>query len=135
MALFPTTKFLANIRLRYVVIITLLLALILFLIALFGIRQSKSNMLRVMEEEGTALLEGLILSSQNTVRANALVEELVGERLRDIAHLVEQMEKERGVTNAALESIVKEGNLSRIDFLDQNLNMEYITHLSETEIY
>ena len=78
MAFFPTTKFLANIRLRYVVIITLLLALILFLIALFGIRQSKSNMLRVMEEEGIALLEGLTLSSQNTVRANALVEELVG---------------------------------------------------------
>ena len=36
-------------------------------------------MLRVMEEEGMALLEGLILASQNAVRANALVEELVGE--------------------------------------------------------
>jgi len=135
MALFPTTRFLANIRLRYVVIITLLLALILFLIALFGIRQSKSNMLRVMEAEGTALLEGLILSSQNTVRANALVEELVGERLRDIAHLVDQMEREGQMTNAALESIVKEGNLSRIDFLDRDLNLKYSSHLSEREIY
>ena len=135
MALFPTTRFLANIRLRYVVIITLLLALILFLIALFGIRQSKSNMLRVMEEEGTALLEGLILSSQNTVRANALVEELVGERLRDIAHLVDRTEKEGRMTNAALEDMIKEGNLSRIDFLDRDLNLEYSSHLSEKEIY
>jgi PAS domain S-box-containing protein len=135
MALFPTTKFLANIRLRYVVIITLLLALILFLIALFGIRQSKSNMLRVMEEEGMALLEGLTLSSQNAVRANALVEELVGERLRDVAHLVAHLEKEGKVSNVALESIVKNSNLSRIDVLDQTMNMKYGSHLTDKGIY
>ena len=135
MAFFPTTKFLANIRLRYVVIITLLLALILFLIALFGIRQSKSNMLRVMEEEGMALLEGLVLSSQNTVRANALVEELVGERVRDVANLVSQMEKEGKVSNAALESIVRESNLSRIDILDRKMSLKYSSHLSDRDIY
>lgn len=135
MAFFPTTKFLANIRLRYVVIITLLLALILFLIALFGIKQSKSNMLRVMEEEGMALLEGLVLSSQNAVRANALVEELVGERVRDVANLVSQMEKEGKVSSAVLENIVRESNLSRIDILDQKMNLKYSSHLSDREIY
>ncbi|UCB52596.1 MAG: hypothetical protein JSV10_00425, partial [Candidatus Zixiibacteriota bacterium] len=135
MAFFPATKFLANIRLRYVVIITLLLGLILFLIALFGIRQSKSNMLRVMEEEGAALLEGLILSSQNTVRANALVEELVGERLHDIASLVNQMEKEGRVSNVALEGIVKESNHSRIDLVDKKMNLKYSSHLTDRGIY
>jgi two-component system sensor histidine kinase HydH len=135
MSLLPTTKFLANIRLRYVVIITLLLGLILFLIAFFGIRQSKSNMLRVMEKEGMALLESLILASQNTVRANALVEELVGERLRDIAKSVAQMEKDGKVTNSRLESIVKENDLSRIDILDQDMNLKYSSHPSEKEIY
>ncbi|MGB2768837.1 MAG: ATP-binding protein [Candidatus Zixiibacteriota bacterium] len=135
MAFFPTTKFLANIRLRYVVIITLLLALIIFLIALFGIRQSKSNMLRVMEEEGMALLEGLILASQNAVRANALVEELVGERLRDIAHLGNHLEREGKVSNAALESIVRESNLSRIDILDRGMNLKYSSHLTDRGIY
>ena len=135
MSFLPTTKFLANIRLRYVVIITLLLALIIFLIALFGIRQSKSNMLRVMEEEGMALLEGLILASQNAVRANALVEELVGERLRDVAHLVDQLEREGKVSNAALEIIVRESNLSRIDILDRGMNLKYSSHLSDKDIY
>jgi two-component system sensor histidine kinase HydH len=135
MSLLPTTKFLANIRLRYVVIITLLLGLILFLIAFFGIRQSKSNMLRVMEKEGMALLESLILASQNTVRANALIEELVGERLRDIAKSVNQMEKDGKVTNSRLESIVKENDLSRIDILDQDMNLKYSSHPSEKEIY
>ncbi|MGB7062170.1 MAG: ATP-binding protein [Candidatus Zixiibacteriota bacterium] len=135
MAFFPTTKFLANIRLRYVVIITLLLALIIFLIALFGIRQSKSNMLKVMEEEGMALLEGLILASQNAVRANALVEELVGERLQDIARLVDHLERGGKVSNAALESIVRESNLSRIDILDRGMNLKYSSHLSDKDIY
>ena len=135
MVFFPTTKFLANIRLKYVVIITLLLALIFFLMVVFGIQKSKSNMLRVIEKEGMALLESLILSSQNIVRANALVEELVGERLRDIANLVDQMEKDKGVSNSKLESMVKKSNLSRIDILDQRLNLKYSSHSSDIEIY
>ncbi len=135
MAFFPATRFLANIRLRYVVIITLLLALILFLIGLFGIRQSKSNMLSVMEKEGEALLESLILSSQNTVRANALVQELVGERLRDIARLVDRMESRGWLSDSMLEKTVKESNLSRIDVLDQKMNLAYSNHRSDREIY
>jgi len=135
MASFTAARFLANIRLKYVVIITLLLALILFLIALFGIEQSKSNMLRVMEKEGIALLESLILSSQNIVRANALVEELVGERLRDIANLVNQMEKDAKVTNSKLENMVIESNLLRIDILDESMNLKYSSHFSDRDIY
>ena len=135
MAFFPTTKFLTNIRLRYVVIITLLLALILFLTALFGIQKSKSNMLKVMEKEGMALLESLILASKNAVRANALVEELVGERLRDIANLVNQMEKDGQVSNSKLESMVKKSNLSRIDILDQEMNLIYSSHHLDKDIY
>ncbi|MGB8657864.1 MAG: ATP-binding protein [Candidatus Zixiibacteriota bacterium] len=128
-------KFLAHMRLRHVVIITLLLALILFLIAVFGIKKGKSNMLTVMDREGRALLESLIQSSQNAVRANALVEELAGERLRDIANLVNQMEEDGAVTNSKLESIIKGSNLSRIDVLDQNMNLKYSSHPQDKEIY
>ncbi|KPK99541.1 MAG: hypothetical protein AMJ91_07410 [candidate division Zixibacteria bacterium SM23_73_3] len=135
MAFFPTAKFLVNIRLRYVVIITLLLALLLFLIAVFGIQKSKSNMLRVMEKEGMALLESLILASQNTVQANALIEELIGERLGDIANLVDQMEKDGKVSNSKLESVVRKSNLSRIDILDQKMNLKYSSHPLEKDIY
>ncbi len=131
----PATKFLANIRLRYVIILTLLFALIFFLIAFFGIQKGKSNMRRVMEKQGMALLESLIHSSQNTVRANALVEELVGERLRDIANLVNRMEKDGKIDNRQLEKIVKESNLFRIDILDQKLNPKYSSHPSDREIY
>ncbi len=131
---FPhTTRFLANIRIRYVIIITLLLGLILFLTAFFGIRKNKSNMLQVMETEGNALMESLILSSQNTVRANALLEELVGRRLKDIANLVSRIEKDGGVTNVKLENIAEENDLLRVDILDRNARLVYSSHpLDET---
>jgi len=92
-------------------------------------------MLRVMEREGTALLESLILASQNTVRANALVEELVGERLRDIANLVNQMEEDGVLNNAKLENIVEENDLLRIDILDQKADVLSSSHPKDETIY
>jgi two-component system sensor histidine kinase HydH len=135
MGLFPATKFLANIRLRYVVIITVLLGLILFAIAFFGIRQSKSGMLNVMAGEGEALLETLIMSSQNAVRANALVEELVGERLKDIAHLIDQMDQSGLLNDSRLESLVRQADLSRIDVLNRQAAPVYSSDRSDREIY
>jgi two-component system sensor histidine kinase HydH len=135
MASFFSSRFRVNIRLRYVIIITLLLALILFLIAFFGIKKSKSNMLKVMEKEGTALLESLILSSQNTIRANALVEEIVGERLLNIAYLVDRAEKEGNIDNSELQEIVGESNLLRVDILDQQMSLIYSSDPQDKEIY
>jgi two-component system sensor histidine kinase HydH len=135
MASFFSSKFLVNIRLRYVIIITLLLALILFLIAFFGIEKSKSNMLKVMEKEGTALLESLILSSQNTIRANALVEEIIGERLLNIASLVDRMEKQGEIDNSKLGEIAEKSNLLRIDILDEQMNLIYSSDPHAEEIY
>jgi len=135
MASFLGSKFLINIRLRYVIIITLLLASILFLIARFGIQKSKSNMLEVMEKEGIALLGSLILSSQNTIRANALVEGIVGERLLNIAHLVNRAEKEGKIDNSKLEKIAEMSNLLRIDILDQQMNPIYSSDPHNKEIY
>ena len=135
MASFLGSKFLVNIRLSYVIIITLLLALILFLIAFFGIEKSKSNMLKVMEKEGIALLGSLILAGQNTIRANALVEEIVGERLLNIAHLVDRAEKEAKIDNSKLQEIVEASNLLRIDILDQQMNLIYSSDPHDKEIY
>ena len=92
-------------------------------------------MLRVMEREGTALLESLILASQNTVRANALVEELVGERLRDIANLVNQMEEDGVLSDAKLENIVEENDLMRIDIINQNAEAIFSSHPEDESIY
>jgi two-component system sensor histidine kinase HydH len=130
-----TLKFLTGLRLRYVVLLTLLFALILFLIAFFSIQKNKSNMLKVMEKEGEALLESLILASQNTVKANALLEDLFERRLLDIASLVDQMDKDGVLTNLRLEEEVRRNSLWRIDLLDEKGNILKSSHPEEKEIY
>ena len=135
MASYLGSRFLVNIRLRYVIIITLLLASILFLIARFGIQKSKSNMLEVMEKEGIALLGSLILAGQNTIRANALMEEIVGERLLNIAYLVDRAEKEAKIDNSKLQEIAEKSNLLRIDILDHQMNLIYSSDPHDKEIY
>jgi two-component system sensor histidine kinase HydH len=112
-------KFLSELRLRYVVLLTLFFAIILFLVAFFSIEKSKSNMLKVMEKEGEALLESLVLASQNTVKANSLLKELLEERLLDIAKLVDQMDKSGVLTDTKLAELVTKNSLSRIELLDK----------------
>ncbi len=130
-----TLKFLAGLRLRYVILLTLLFALILFLIAFFSIEKNKSNMLKVMEKEGEALLESLVLASQNTVKANALLEDLLERRLLDVASLVDQMDKDGVLTNSRLEEEVRRNDLWRIDLLDKNGKILKSSHLGEKGIY
>lgn len=130
-----TPKFLANLRIRYVIILTLLLAFILFFIAFYGIERSKSNMLEVMGKEGEALLESLILASHNAIKANALVEDLAEQRLLDVALLVDRLDFEGKITNAKLLEISKESNLFEIDILDEKGNVTVSSHPQGQRIY
>jgi len=112
-------RFLSELRLRYVVLLTFLFGIILFLVAFFSIEKSKSNMLKVMGKEGEALLESLVLASQNTVKANDLIQELLEERLLDIAKLVDQMDRSGILTDSRLADLVTKNSLYRIDLLDK----------------
>jgi len=114
-----TPKFLANLRIRYVIILTLLLAFILFFIAFYGIERSKSNMLEVIGKEGEALMESLILASHNAIKANALVEDLAEQRLLDVALLVDRLDFEGKITDTKLLEISQNSDLFGIDILNE----------------
>ncbi|MDH4223776.1 MAG: hypothetical protein OEV55_09590, partial [candidate division Zixibacteria bacterium] len=135
MAELKSIKFLARLRLRYVIVLTLLFALVLFLIAFFSIEKNKLNMLKVMEKEGKALLESLVIASQNTVRANTLLEELLERRLLDIARIVNQMEQDGTATEKKLEELVTINSLWRIDFINSSGKVEKSSIPEPGEIY
>lgn len=128
-------KIFANLRIRYAIIITLLLAAILFFVAFFGIQRSRSNMLRVTEKQGTALLESLILASRNAIRANSLVEQLVGERLLNVAVIVDRLAKEKEITDTKLSEIARESDLWRIDIFDQHKKLVKSSNPQDRRIY
>ncbi|HEX9916675.1 MAG TPA: ATP-binding protein [candidate division Zixibacteria bacterium] len=112
-------KRILQVRLRYIILITLLLAGTLFFVTLFGIQKGKSDMLRVMENEGTALLEGLVTASHNTLKANSLIEDLVEQRLEALSQVVEQGTGPKKIDSLFLKKIVEENELLGIVILDK----------------
>src|SRR3989337_2559605 len=86
-------KFLSQIRIRYLVILVILLGTLIFSVASYIIQKSQASMLEVMETQGKALLEALVLASENTVTSNALIEQALVDDLSDIALLIENWEE------------------------------------------
>ena len=92
-------------------------------------------MLRVMEKEGIALLEGLVAASQNTIKASALVEDLVEQKLEAISQSV-QREMEEGKADAPfLKRLVKENELLGIAILNNKNNIIRTSGIKEKDIY
>jgi len=128
-------KFLASLNLKYAILLTLLLATILFIIAFIGIQKSRSNMLEVMEKEGKALLESLVLASQNTISANLLIEDLSADKLLDVAKLVDRLDTDEKITEQKLSRIANLTGISRIDILDKDGEITQSTNPFERKIY
>lgn len=131
----PRPSFLTLLRLRFFIILILFLGALLFLFAFYTIRKSKSNMLEVMEKEGKALLESLVLASQNTVKANALIEEVVIERLSDVNTLVDEWEASHKLSPSKLSEITSESNLFKIDILDSRGKILKSSNVTDYSFY
>lgn len=104
-----------GINLKHLLALTLFLALLMVSTGLLAFRKAGVNMLRVLEKEGFALLESLVLSSENTLKANDIVESLITERLLDIARVVDSEGK---VGSRDLAAIAGENRLKRIDLFN-----------------
>ncbi|MEE9441223.1 MAG: ATP-binding protein [candidate division Zixibacteria bacterium] len=79
------SAFLAPIRLRYLFLVTMALALIFFSLAYLGIKKARQSLTNIMVTEGKALIESLTLSSTNAIQSGLLLESLSEEKLVEIA--------------------------------------------------
>jgi hypothetical protein len=62
---------------KFLILTALVLGLIFLAIIAVGIRENQNNMLRMLNREGSALMEAVFIASQNTMRATDLVDDLV----------------------------------------------------------
>ena len=113
---------LASIRIRYLLLVTMALGLIFFALAWQGIRQARSSLLKIMVDQGIALMESLTLSSNNAIQANLLLEKLSEERFVDIAEFALQ-ELESDASPENLRKFIRDNDLNSLDLVDTSLQV------------
>jgi len=106
---FPPGYFLAS-------VLVLLAAVAVY--AFSEARRLQGDLIRQVEEKGVALAEVLEVSSRNAIQGNALLEEMIGQRLLDNARLIDQLLASRPFNAAWLKQISAMNRLHRVDLLD-----------------
>jgi signal transduction histidine kinase len=97
----------------------LLLLLMASLYVFFEAHRLQGELLRQTEDKGTALAAAMETSVKSAIVGNALLEDLIRQRLVDNARLIDQLLLSRDVDQALLDELSAMNRLQRIDLLDE----------------
>lgn len=107
---------------RYILLISLLLILTMFLSALFELQHSKREINHIMEEEAATLMEAISLAGANAIAASLKLEELLAEKLLSVLQLLTRLEMSQRLSTQLLQQIAAENGLQLIALIDRNGN-------------
>jgi signal transduction histidine kinase len=96
----------------------LLLLVLASLYVFFEARRLQQELLRQTEDKGTVLAKAMETSVKNAIVGNALLEDVIRQRLMDNARLIDQLLLSRHVDQALLQEISAMNRLQKIDLLD-----------------
>jgi len=116
------SSLLAPIRLRYLLLVTAVLGLVFFSLAYMGMRQARKSLLKIMVDDGKALMSSLTLSSSNAIQAGLLLQSLSEEKFSDIAQAA-SLRLSRFNSPADYRRFGEENSLLSIDRLNNNLEV------------
>ena len=97
----------------------LLLLILASLYVFIEAHRLQQELLRQTEDKGTALAKAMETSVKNAIVGNALLEDLIRQRLVDNARLIDQLLLSRHVDQALLKEISAMNRLQKIDLLDE----------------
>jgi signal transduction histidine kinase len=97
----------------------LLLLILASLYVFFEAQRLKQEFLRQTEDKGAALAKAMEASVRNAIVGNALLEDLIEQRLLDNARLIDQLLLSRRVDQALLKEVSAMNRLQKIDLLDR----------------
>ena len=97
----------------------LLLLILASLYTYFEAQRLKQEFLRQTEEKGTALAKAMEASVRNAIVGNAVLEDLIRQRLIDNARLIDQLLLFRYADQSLLNEISAMNRLQKIDLLDE----------------
>ncbi|MCW8812725.1 MAG: ATP-binding protein [Chlorobium sp.] len=88
--------------------------------AIIELRQSKGEILHLLTEQSSSLIETVNQSSINALNSSEEIEDLVAERLINNARLIRNLDSLNVLTRQKLIEIGKENSLFRINIFDKN---------------
>ena len=105
---------------RYFVTSMLLQSALVALFVVSVAHRTQRELSSQLEEKGLALAEALETSSRNAILSNALMEEMIAQRLLDNARLVDQLLRFRPPNREWLKQLTAANGLARIDVLERD---------------
>lgn len=112
--------FFSTLQPRTIIVITLMIAALMFTSAIIELRQVRSDLLHVLQEHSLSLSETIINSSANIVLSSDHLESEITERLMNNAHFIARLDSLGMLTNRDLESIARQNNLFRINIFSRS---------------
>ena len=112
-------SFINNFQPKIVAIVALIVGVIMVVSALIELQQSKEEILHLLTEHSTSLIETINQSSINALNSSEEIENLIAERLLNNARLIRNLDSLNLLTRNKLISIAKENSLFRINVFDK----------------
>ncbi len=113
---------------RILISIFAVIVIVVFTSALIELNQSKKEMLELLEEEGSSILETILSSSRNALISYNKIEEEVKRRLLNNANTIKIIQEKGIITNSFLEKFAKENNIYRINIFNSEGKKIYSSH-------
>ncbi len=102
---------------RHLILTVILLVALMGLYMFLDARRIQGELERELRERSTALLGILETSGRTAIAGNALVEDLIGQRLLDNAYLIDQLLAARGFDASLVDQVVERNHLRKVEFL------------------
>lgn len=111
-------NFLSNLQPKIVIAVALIVGALMVISAFIELRQSKGEILHLLAEQSSSLIETVNQSSINALNSSEEIENLIAERLFNNARLIRKLDSLNLLNQQKLIEIGKENSLFRINIFD-----------------
>ena len=112
-------NFLNKLQPKVIIAVALIVGTLMVVSAFIELKQSKEEILHILKEQSTSLIESVTQSSINALNSSEEIENLIAERLFNNARLIRELDSLNILTKEKLIQIGKENSLYRINIFDK----------------
>jgi PAS domain S-box-containing protein len=113
-------KYLSHIQPRYIIAVTIAVALLMFGSAFIELRQSRNELLHVLREHSLSLAETIERSSSNVVLSTEQIELQMTDRLLNNAFYIARLDSAGRLTQPLLQQLCSTNSIYRINIINRH---------------